>query len=72
MEFLPYDRLLTRKEIAIETGLTIWQVDSLLKKYGKPVGCQRSISLLRLKELIDDGTVYCFSLMHGGRPKKEG
>ena len=73
MQFEPHGRMLTRKDVMNLTGLTQWQTHSLLTRYGVQIGAQYTISVKRLKSLIDDGTVNRYAQRHGGRPaKKEG
>lgn len=73
MEFEPNTRMLTCKEIMNFTGLTKWQTQSLLIRYGVQIGATKCISVRKLKSLIFDGTVEKYKQRHGGRPpKKEG
>lgn len=73
MQFEPHGRILTRKEVMNITGLTQWQTQSLLFRYGVQIGAQKCISVRKLQSLIDDGTVEKHAQRHGGRPpKKEG
>lgn len=69
LQFEPHGRMLTRKEVMNLTGLSGWQAHSLLARYGVQIGAQHSISVQRLKSLIDDGTVNRYAQRHGG-PKK--
>lgn len=73
MQFEPSARMLTCKEIMNFTGLTQWQTQSFLFRYGVQIGAQKCISVRKLQSLIDDGTVEKHKQRHGGRPaKKEG
>lgn len=71
MEFEPSTRMITQKEIMKFTGLTQWQTQSFLFKYGVQIGTKKCMSIRKLKSLIDDGTVERHKQKRAGRPGKQ-